>query len=52
MLLEDDVRVERGVTRWPRRVSTEGSPGLEVDAPLSKELLAEMRGATGEGAEL
>ena len=51
VLLEDDVRVERGVTRWPKRgVDGGGVQDWRWTAPLSSKLLGEIarrNGGTG-----
>lgn len=48
VLLEDDVRVERGVTRWPKKgIDGGGVQDWRWTAPLSKELLAEIARRNG-----
>ena len=48
VLLEDDVRVERGVTRWPKEgIDGGGVQDWRWTAPLSKELLAEIARRNG-----
>ena len=52
VLLEDDVRVERGVTRWPKEGIDGGESGLEVDSAPVEGATASCAAQRGKGAEL